>query len=112
MFSALGPDRRLPASGQLPLDERTVEVEEGQPLQLAPVGRLEDACERRLGDRRGHRARRLPWRRGAETVERHGHVGREHAAEADAERLLDHDHPAGVIQSGADRLEREGTEAT
>ena len=49
MFSAVGPERRSPASGQLALDDLVVEVEEGERLEpfVCRVG--EHGLERRPG---------------------------------------------------------------
>ena len=99
MFSADGPERRDRADpGAFPLDDLVVEVEEGEALEAIACRVGEHRLERTLGDRPSaepgdHRAQRE-----VRVVRRHGNVGREHAAEADAEGLLDDDDSSGSGQ--------------
>ena len=107
MFSACGPERRSRCPRQLALDEPAVEVEEGRCGQ--PVGDrvVEQAPQRRLGDRpaaeprdHGRHVRpeglRAPRRTSSD----------DDPADAGGERLLEHDDAAGVAERLAHLVHR------
>ena len=84
--------------GELALDESVVEVEEGERLRAAVggVGEHRRAATAPVIGRPPSPATTVCTVDRSAPVGGHGHVGREHAAEADAERLLDHHDPAGA----------------
>ena len=98
---------------ELALDERAVEVEEGQRLQRAGERVARTAAQRGLRDR-------PPAEAGDDVVDlargcRPGPArtfGRDDPADADRERLLEHDDPPGAGQRGPHLVQRERAEAT
>ena len=111
MFSACGAAaaaRRQPL--QLGLDPSPVHVEEGE--RLEPVGDRvgEEAAQRGGGDRPAAEAGDHGVAVQVEPGERHPHVGGDDPADADRQRLLQHDHALGALQRRPHLLHREGPE--
>ena len=111
MFSACGPGRaRGLHARQLAVDDVPVQVQERQRLQPVRHRVGEQLAQGGLGDR-------PPAEAGDDRVavqldagERHADVGRDDPADADGERLLEHDHALGVPKRGAERLKRKRAE--
>ena len=95
---------------ELAFDQAGIEVEEGQEPQLAASCRLEDPSERGFGDRSATQARHHRGDRNRQATERHGHVGRQHPAEAHTDGLLDDDDLLRVLECVPNGIDRERPE--
>ena len=111
MFSACGPERRSSPMRSSSRATRSVSRSRNDSASSSPAWRAhEHVAQRRLRDRAAAEAGDDGRAVQLDAGQRHPHVRADDAADADGERLLEHDDLPRVLQRVADRVERERAE--